>query len=583
MSYGQVEDIYLGAGNDSSITVTSSSDHQLYSGFFTATGQKTVNGDGMNARSMEAARFLSQATLGYDRDMIDQVMDIGFEAWLDSQFVLPVGFLTDSMLQIYDESKAIWTSNGNDPNSYPSMPNHVHMDETWWQVSVRGQDALRQRVAEALSQIIVVSLNSSLSGRSLGVSSYFDLLLQHAFGNYEDLMQDVTLNAGMGIWLTFVNNPATDTIEMSFPDENYARENMQLFSIGLDLLNPDGTPQLDPQGDRIQTYDNDDIAEFAKIFTGLSYGARVDSNPPYWGMGMYSADLVVPMIMYEEHHEPGVKNLLNGYVVPAGQTGLEDVSEAITHLFNHPNVGPFIGKQLIQRLVKSNPTPAYVLAVSSAFNDNGSGERGDMKAVIKAILMHPEARDCIWVQHPEQGRLQEPILRKTQFSRLFNPITPFPGKYWHYGYYDVLYTDMHPMRSGSVFNFYSPSFSPNGAISDQGLVAPEFGLYNSRTSIGYATQLYRWIESERLLTMSYYEGSQSSPADLSVLLEYAKDPDALIDYLDNILTHGRLTDQTRAVIKNTLSEFGLSINDLVSKVSLGTYLMLLSPEYNIVK
>jgi uncharacterized protein (DUF1800 family) len=582
-SYSQVEDIFLGAGNDSSITVTTSHNHQLYSGLFTATGEKTVNGDGMNADRMEAARFLAQATLGFDMDMMDQVLDIGFEAWIDSQFTIPAGYLTDTMQQIFNESRAIWISNGNDSTNYPSRPNRVHMGYAWWQVSVRGQDALRQRLAEALSQIIVVSLESNLSGLSLGESAYFDLLIQHAFGNYEDLMQDISLNAGMGIWLTFVNNPKTDTVNMSFPDENYAREHMQLFTIGLDMLNADGTPQLDTAGNRIPTYYNDDIAQFAKIYTGLSYGDRIDGNPPYWGMGMYNADLVVPLIMYEEHHEPGPKYLLNGYVVPGGQTGLEDITEAITHLFSHPNVGPFISKQLIMRLVKSNPTPAYVGAVAAAFNDNGSGVRGDMKAVIKAILLHPEARSCSWVQDPQQGRLQEPVLRKTMFAKLFPPISPLPGKYWNDSYYDIFYSDMHPMRSPSVFNFYPPSFAPNGPISDQGLVAPEFGLYTSRTSIGYANQVYRWIESERLLTTSYYEQNLSSPADLSILIEYAKDPDALIDYLDNILTHGQLTDQTRAVIKTVLSEFGLSINDLVSKVSLGTYLMLISPDYNILK
>jgi len=582
-SYTQVEDIFLGAGNDSSVTVSTSHNHQLYNGLFTATGEKTVNGDGMNAAIMEASRFLAQSTIGFDMDMVDEVMDIGFEAWIDTQFTLPPSYLTDTMRQIYDESKAIFVSNGNNPNNYPSMPNHVHLDYAWWQVSVRSQDALRQRVAEALSQIIVISLNSSLSGKSLGESIYFDLLIEHAYGNYEDLLQDITLTPGMGVYLTYVNNPATDTIEMIFPDENFARENMQLFTIGLDMLNPDGTPQLDGGLKRMPTYDNDDIAEFAKVFTGLGYADRIDENNPYWGMGIYNADLTLPMIMYEDHHETGPKYLLDGYIVPGGQTGLEDISDAITHLFNHPNVGPFIGRQLIQRLVKSNPTPAYVGAVTAAFNDNGAGVRGDMKAVIKAILLHPEARECSWIQHAQQGRLREPILRKTQFARLFEPITPYPGKYWHYSYYDTEYTDMHPMRSGSVFNFYSPSFAPNGPISDQGLVAPEFGIYNSRTSIGYASQLYHWIESEHLLHLSWYEEGLTSPADLSVLLEYAKDPDALIDYLDNILTHGQLTPQTRAIIKSTLSEFSLSINDLVSKVSLATYLILLSPDFNILK
>lgn len=582
-THAQVKDIYLGAGNDSSITVTTSDNHQLYSGLFTATGEKTVNGAGMNAKKMEVTRFLAQSTLGFDMSMIDKVMDLGFESWIDSQFVLPASYLTDTMQLIREESKAIWVSNGNNPNNYPSMPNNVHMDYAWWQVSVRGADALRQRVAEALSQIIVVSLNSDLGGKALGESVYFDFLIEHAFGNYEDLLQDITLSAGMGVYLTYVNNPATDTVEMTFPDENYARENMQLFTIGLDLLNPDGTPQLDSAGNRIPTYDNDDIAQFAKVYTGLSYGARVDENNPYWGMGIYNADLTLPMIMYEEYHEPGPKYLLNGYVIPGGQTGLEDISQTITHLFNHPNVGPFISHRLIQRLIKSNPTSAYVGVVAAAFNDNGQGIRGDMQAVIKAILLHPEARDCSWVEHPQQGRLREPILRKTQFARLFEPITAYPGNYWHYSYYDRYYTDMHPMRSGSVFNFYAPTFSPNGPISNAGLVAPEFGLYNSRTSIGYASQLYHWIYSEHLLHMSWYEAGLESPADMSVLFEYAKDPDALIDYLDNILTHGQLTDQTRAIIKTTLSDFGLSINDIVSKISLGTYLMLLSADYNIMK
>ena len=581
--FAQQPDVFLGAGNDSTVSVTTSSDHQLYSGTFTASGDKTVDGSGMNADRMDASRFLAQSTLSFSMEMIDTVVDMGFEAWIDSQFVIPPTYLTDSMEAIRLQSKVIWEQNGNDPNNYPTRPNHVHMDYTWWQVSVRSRDQLRQRVAEALSQIVVVSLNSSLSGMAFGQSAYYDILIEHALGNYEDLLQDISLNPGMGIYLTFVNNPESDTIAMTFPDENYARECMQLFTIGLDLLNPDGTPQTDGMGNRIPTYDNDDIAEFAKIFTGLSYGARIDENDPYWGMGMYNADLTVPMIMYEEHHEQGPKYLLDGVVVPDGQTGMQDVQQAITHLFDHPNVGPFLATRLIQRLVKSNPTPAYVGAVAAAFNDNGQGVRGDMKAVVKAILLHPEARDCAWVQDPEQGRLREPILKKTQFKGLFGVFTPFQDKYWNYSYWYQSGTDMHPMRSPSVFNFYAPTFSPNGPISDADLVAPEFGIYNSRTSIGYANQVHRWIDSETLLQTSWYEGNASMTPDLAVLFEYAKDPDAIIDYLDVILTHGQMTPQTRAIIKETLDQFDLSINDLVSRVSLSTYLFLVSPDFNVIK
>lgn len=581
--YGQDEDVFLGGGSPVPVNVTTSSSHKLYTGNFEATGEKTVNGDGMNAARMEASRFLAQSTLGYDISMVDQVVDMGMEAWIDSQLVTPPSYLSDTIISIYDESKAVYVANGNNPNNFPSQPNHIHMDYSWWQVSVRAEDALRQRVAEALSQIIVVSLNSDLSGLSLGMSTFYDYLIEHALGNYRELLTDVTLSPAMGIYLTFVNNPKSDLDDMTFPDENYARELMQLFVIGLDKLNPDGTPILDGQGNRIPTYDNDDIAEFAKIFTGLSYGARYDQNPVYWGMGMYSADLRVPMIMYENYHEPGEKYLLDGYVVPSGQTGMEDIEEALDHLFNHPNVGPFIATRLIQRLVKSNPTPAYVQSVAAVFGNNGQGERGDLGAVVKAILLHPEARDCAWMEHPEQGRLREPILKFTQFYRLFGAINPVEGRYWNYSYWYQSDTDMHPMRSPSVFNFYAPTFSPNGPISSGGLVAPEFGIYNSRTSIGYANQVHRWIDQERLLQQSYLEDGVSAPADLSILLEYAKDPDALMDYLDIYFTNGQLTDQTRGVIKHTLSGYGLTINQLVSKVSLGTHLVMISPDYNILK
>jgi len=583
LGFAQVNEVYFGAGNLTPVNVTTSDDHQLYNGTFTASGVQSVNGAGMPAKRMEASRFLAQSTLRYGNEMVDSVVKTGFEAWIDSQFVIPPSFLLDTLYSIYEQSKAIWVANGNSADNYPWRPNHVHMDYTWWQIAVRSEDQLRQRVAEALSQIVVTSLNSDLSGYSDGMAYFYDILIEHALGNYLDLLQDVTRSPAMGVYLTYVNNPASDTVEMIFPDENYARECMQLFTIGLDSLNLDGTPALDGMGNRIPTYDNDDIAEFAKIFTGLSYADRTDEFDPYWGMGIWSADLTQPMVMYEEYHEPGPKYLLNGYVVPDGQTGIEDIEDAIEHLFNHPNVGPFVSHQLIQRLVKSNPTPSYVQDVAMAFNDNGSGVRGDMKAVVKEILLHEEARSCAWVEHPDQGRLREPILKQTQFSGLFEPITPYEGKYWNYSYWFQNSTDMHPMRSFSVFNFYAPSFSPNGELADEGLVAPEFGIYNARTSIGYANEVYRWIDSERLLQSSWYEDNYHMPADLSILFEYAKDSDALIDYLDVTLTNGQLTDQTRQIIKETLEPYGLSINNLVSKVSLATYLFLVSPDFNIMK
>ena len=574
--------ITLGAGNDAKITVTTSDDHQLYSGTNTATGTKTVNGAGLSGAEIEAARFLSQSTLGFNDQMLQNVINGGVNRWIGAQFNVPPTYLTDTINLIYQQALQIWIANGNDPNDYPPRPRDQHMDYTWWQSCVKAPDALRHRVAEALSQILVISINSTLVTYGVGVANYYDALLEHAFGNFEDLLLAISLHPSMGVYLTHINNPKTDTVAMQFPDENFARELMQLFCIGLDELNPDGSPILDTAGNRIPTYDNDDISEFAKVFTGLGYGARLDGAPPFFGMGPYNADFTVPMAMYENWHEPGEKYLLNGHVIQAGQTGMQDIAEAVNHLFNHPNVGPFIGRRLIQRLVKSNPTPGYINSVTQVFNNNGQGVRGDMKAVIKAILLHPEARSCAWINHYEQGRLREPILKKTQFVRYYDVIHPL-NNMWNYSNQYLSNTDMHPMRSPSVFNFYQPDFAPNGPVADTGLVAPEFGIYNTRTSIGYANQVYRWIETDRILQTSGVTGNLTAAPDLLILGEYAKDPDAILDHLDIVLTHGQLGASSRAAIKEQLVKFDNSINGLRSKIKLATYLMLISPDFNIAR
>ncbi|MCT4580753.1 MAG: DUF1800 domain-containing protein [Flavobacteriales bacterium] len=578
----QVYDDYIGAGHSDGIVVTTSDNYQLYQGAEYASGDKTLGGQGLVGKQMEASRFLSQASFGADMELINEVADLGIENWIDQQLNTPPTYYTDTLDSIYHKSLGIYVANGGDSADYPIRPNHVHMDYAWWQNNMLAKDLLRQRLAYSLSQICVISLEGGLSGYSAGVANYYDIMVRNAFGNYKDLLLEVSLHPAMGNYLSHMNNPKTDTVNNIFPDENYAREIMQLFSIGLYQLNLDGSYQLDANNNPIPTYTNADIKEFAKVFTGLGVGARLDTNNTYFGLGIYIADLTVPMQMYEEWHEQGPKYLLDGYVIPDGQTGMQDIEDAVEHLFNHPNVGPFLAKRLIQRLVKSNPTPSYIAAVAGAFNDNGAGVRGDMQAVIKAILLHPEARSCAWSTDPDQGKLREPILKYTDFVKFTDVLSPL-GNYWNYSYWYKENTAQHPLRSQTVFNFYGPDYTPSGMISNNGLVAPEFELYNTRTSVGFANQVYYWVESEIMLRTAHYEDYTIARTNLSPLMEVAKSSDAIIDHLDVVLTHGQLSDRTRAIIKETLDQNSISLTELSYRVRLATYLILISPDYNILK
>lgn len=573
---------YIGAGHSDGIIVTTSDDYQLYQGINTASGDKTLGGQGLVGKQMEASRFLSQASFGADLELVNEVADLGIQNWMDQQFLTPATYYTDTLQRIFDQSRSIYIQNGNDSTNYPTRPNHVHMDYAWWQNNMTAKDLLRQRIAYSLSQITVISLDGTLGGYSMGVANYYDIMVRHSFGNYKDLLLEVSLHPAMGFYLSHLNNPKTDIANNIHPDENYAREIMQLFSIGLNKLNIDGSLQLDASNNPIPTYDNDDVKELAKVFTGLGVGARLDTNNTYFGQGIYIADLTVPMQMYENQHEQGVKNLLDGYVIPNGQTGMEDIEDAVNHLFNHPNVGPFLAKRLIQRLVKSNPTPQYISTVANIFNDNGVGVRGDMKAVVKTILMHPEARSCSWMNNPEQGKLREPILKYTDFVKVVGLFSPL-NNYWNYSYWFKEGTAQHPLHSQTVFNFYGPDYTPNGAIENAGLVAPEFELFNTRTSIGFANQVYNWVESEILIRTAWYEDYTIGTTNLSPLMEPTKSSDAILDELDVILTHGQLTDRTRAIIKETLDSYSISLTQLSYRVRLATYLILISPDYNILK
>lgn len=587
LSYSQTYTDYIGAGHNEGMTVSSSSQFQLNSWDESATGEQTIDGSGLEGQTMAFSRFMAQASLGADLETIEYVRSIGMETWLDEQFEVPPSSTLDAIWEVYTESYDHAIANGVPEEELGERPWAYHFNGAWWTVNMTNEDLLRQRIALALSEILVISNNSDLDNWADGVAHYYDKLAENAFGSFEDILLDVTLHPAMGFYLSHLNNPRANPDENQHPDENYARECMQLFSIGLFELNPDGSRQTDAGGSFIPTYDNNDIKEFAKIFTGLGAGDVLENmyfdEPEFW-LWMDIIDLEEPMAMYQDYHQPGVKNLLNGYTIPAGQSGMQDVEDAIHHLFMHQNVGPFIGKLLIQRLVKSNPTPAYIARVSAAFNNNGQGERGDMKAVIKAILLDEEARSCSAMIDPHHGMLREPIVRYTHFFRAMDNISPL-GRFWNPGYGHLESTGQYTMLSPSVFNFFSPGYQPIGEITTNNIVAPEFQLHNSRTAIGYINEVDIWAFAQ----MPFYTWEINNP-DLSYEVDefeqMIKEPHVFLNYLDKVYTHGQLTTSTKNIIIDTINSLDWPWDreeERRYKVRLALYLFFISPDYTILK
>ena len=353
-----------------------------------------------------AARFLTQATFGPRTQDITTVTLTGFNAWLTNQFTLPPSFHSTYMHVVTSAYSNVYAD---------------HKILAWWQRAMHAPDQLRQRMAWALSQILVVSDNNdTLVNNWNAMIGFYDMLLGHAFGNYRDLLLQVTLHPAMGVYLSHFQNMVADPTIGRFPDENYAREVMQLFSIGLWELNPDGT-QILTNGLPIPTYGNADITELARVFTGLSWPT---GNTNLWWEFFWPGDENYTfngrMQMWPYWHDTNTKVLLRGTVLPAGQPAMKDVTDAIENLVNHPSAGPFLSKLLIQRFTTSKPSTGYVARVSAAFANNGAGVRGDLRAVLTAILMDPEARDPAWLEVPSEGKLKEPYLRATQMARAFN-------------------------------------------------------------------------------------------------------------------------------------------------------------------
>jgi len=439
------------------------------------------------ATADDARRFLAQATFGPTQADIDRVMSIGYRAWIDEQFARPQ---TGHLAYWNTEDAAIKAGNAS------ASAGQREVLDSFYRQAITGSDQLRGRVAYALSQIFVISMqDSGVADKPQGVAGYLDLLGTHAFGNYRDLLEGVSRHPMMGTYLSHLKNQKEDVARGRVPDENFAREVMQLFSIGLKELNVDGSLKM-VNGQAADTYTHDDIAGLAKVFTGWSWDGPDTADGRFWGWGSYQSPdrFWRPMQGYSQFHSVSEKRFL-GQTVPAQSKAdpAASMKAAMDTLAAHPNVGPFIGRQLIQRLVTSHPSPAYVQRVAAAFNNNGSGVRGDMKAVIRAVLLDPEARSA---GGADAGKLREPVLRLTSLLRAFEA-TSDSGKYL-IGTTDDPGTQLgqSPLRSPSVFNFYRPGYVPPGTEAGaKGLTVPEMQITHETTVAGYANYLRSGIQS----------------------------------------------------------------------------------------
>ncbi len=507
-----------------------------------------------------AARLLLQASFGPSTGSLADVLAVGLTNWVDQQLALPPTF-----------HRPLWT---NVVLQYTNVYD-VHKLLIWWEHALHAQDQLRQRMAYALSQILVISDgNSTLEGDAESMLSYYDMLVEHALGNYGDLLLGVTLHPAMGIYLSHLGNQKPDPATGRFPDENYAREIMQLFSIGLWELNPDGTRKTTNSAP-IATYGNDDISALARVFTGLSYGGGNTNN--WWEFFWPSVyDLTIPMKMWGTYHDTDAKTLLRGLVLASNQPPMQDVQMAVSNLFQHPNTGPFLCRRLIQQLVTSNPSTGYLARCAAVFADNGAGVRGDLAAVARAILLDPEARDPAVAAGDTFGKQREPYMRLVNLARAFEARATN-------GYYEMWYVDemtgMQPMSSPSVFNFFQPDYSPNGSIKNAGLVAPEFQITTAVTGINNPNHVRTCVEQ----AMNRWPAGQPSDVKLyfNQELALASDPDALLHRLDRLLTGGRLRPEQHQIVREAVQK--VSVADPTNRVRMAVYLIATSPEFCIQK
>jgi uncharacterized protein (DUF1800 family) len=537
----------------------------------------------------DASRFLAQATFGATDSDIRFVAKAGFQAWLNAQFQIPQILqepTVDQQLQLNHPPCATGDLACN-VSLFVQNSSDAHLvQQGFWQQALDGTDQLRQRVTYALTEMLVISdVTAAVQVMPRSEAAYYDILGADAFGNFRTLLEDVTLSPAMGQFLSMLgNDKGTASTD---PDENYAREVMQLFTIGLYQLNQDGTQKLDSMGNPIPTYSNQDVMGIAKVFTGFSWNIPGDTSDAAWSNGYayvgpgFGEDLL-PMQSFPNHHSINEKNFL-GVTIPASSNAdpVGDLKTALDTLFNHPNLPPFFSKQMIQHLVTSNPSPAYVSRVAAVFKDNGSGVRGDMKAVLQAILLDDEARNTTAAAaNPQFGKVREALLRFTEWARAFtaqsrggvflmaSPEDPMSG------------LGEMSLRAPTVFNWFAPTYTPPGtSIESAGLLAPEEGMTDVSTVVGYLNFMQSAIDASVTNGPDIY-------SNYSAEIALAANAEALLDRVNLLLMADAMNATLRSQILAAVNAIAIPAGDaaaiqaaLTARVKTAIYLTMASPAF----
>jgi uncharacterized protein (DUF1800 family) len=543
----------------------------------------------VSAADADAARFLQQAQFSSTQAEIADVRQVGYAGWLARQFEAPQGQTGWDWLEARGYGQM-------DLNRY--YRSSYQADFMLWNQLMSGPDAMRRRMALALSEFFVVSLESSLyNWRSHVFASYWDTLVKHAFGNFRQLLEDVTLHPAMGSYLNTKGNQKENTSTGRLPDENYAREVMQLFTIGLHQLNPDGTDKHDARGNPVETYAPSDVSNLARVFTGYDLDRSDGVRIPVPGLDATSEskDFACKPMAFNANRHSMLEVVFLGVTIPANTPGPAALKMALDTLFNHPNTGPFFARQMIQRLVTSNPSAAYVGRVAARFNNNGAGVRGDLPTVWAAILLDDEARSVQSMANLRFGKLREPMLRLIQWARSFGA-TSAAGSWKVFNTTDpATQLGQSPLHAPSVFNFFRPGFvPPNTAMAAAQATAPEFQLVNETTVGGYLNYMQGVIRNG--ISCSSPDVPQvvsGSNHQFDVRARYADElglvsnAAALVSHLGLVLCAGALSAATQTLIVSGLNAKPITLAstdaDKLDRIAAAVLMVMASADYLIQK
>lgn len=538
----------------------------------------------------DASRFLEQATMGATDSEIRNVSMIGFQAWLNEQFALPATPSEPAVEQALILNNPPCATGDVTCNAALFVQNSADenlVQAAFWQQSLTAPDELRQRVKYALSQLFVISSDNTTAIQSMprGEASYYDMLGNDAFGNFRQLLNDVTLSPMMGQFLSMLGNDKGNAT--TDPDENYAREVMQLFTVGLWQLNDDGSQKLDSTGNPIPTYSNTDVMGLAAVFTGFSWDIPGDDTDNAWSnccvyVGQGFGEELLPMQSFADHHSTVEKQFLGATIPASGSADPDgDLKIALDTLFNHPNLPAFFSKQMIQHLVTSNPSPAYISRVAQVFENDGTGVRGNLQAVITAILMDPEARDTAGATaNPQYGKVREALLRYTEWARAFTAQSR-TGSFNLGSTEDPIYGlgEMW-LRSPTVFNWFSPGYTPPGTtIATNGLVSPEMQMTNVSTVVGYINYMQSAIGASPTSGPDVFSSYATE-------MGLAATPDQLVDRINLLLMAGQMSGALYNQIVTAVAAIPIPSGDqnainaaLLSRAQTAIYLTVASPDF----